>query len=305
LRSQQASLAQLAALDLEAFRRDIEEGSRRVGFRPRVYEPFLKALGAFKEASSRPQYIRFSASESMELRNTVMRCVTGKESDNGEMAFYVRTAIYPAQGGFNPARFMALRRDLGIGLRDLVLIGDPVVEREMAGMIKFNLAVMILLSIATILAALFTHFRRARLAWLTFVPIVAEVLWTCGVMALVGLQIHFFTVLAMPLVLSLAMDNALQLTQYYSDRQPCTVRHAMHSVGRVTALTCAAVALLYGTLGLMSYPGVRDFGLTVLIGAAAVLVGTTMFLPALLQVLGRGQPLAEALTVSGEGETEM
>jgi predicted exporter len=300
--SQQASLAQLESLDLEAFRKEIERSSRRVGFGPQVYEPFLQALASFKEAASSPRYLAYTGSEQIELVSTVPRYATSKETADGKRAYYVRTAIYPSASGFDPGQFDAMRADLSEGLGNLVLIGDPVIENQLETTFKFNLAVMVLLSIGTILLALALHFRQRRLVWLTLAPIVVEMLWMGGVMALVDLEIHFFTVLAMPLVLSLALDNGTQLTQYHSDRQPCSVRYAMQSVGRVAALTCLTAALLYGTLGLMSYPGIRDFGLMVLIGVVAVMMGTTMLLPALLQVLGKGQPLSEALTVGGESE---
>jgi predicted exporter len=303
IQSQQASLAQLAAFDLAAFHAELQAACVRLGLRPKVYETFLAALGKLRRESANPRYIGFSVAEPPELLDAVMRYVTRKDSDDGHPTYYVRTVIYPSVHGFAPSKFPAMRRDLTYGLPDLTLIGDPVIEREMTDMIKANLAATILLAIATILAALFIHFKKARLVWLTFIPIVAETLWMCGLMELAGLQIHFFTVLAMPLVLSLAFDNALQLTQYFSDRQPCTVRHAMVSVGRVPALTGGVVALAYGTLGLMSYPGFQDFGQMVVIGALVTTLGSTMLQPALLQILGKGQPLADALALGGgEGD---
>jgi predicted exporter len=303
IRSQRESLAQLAAFDLAAFRSELQAACVRLGLRPMVYETFLAALGKLRQESANPRSIGFSVAEPPELLDAVMRYVTRKDSDDGHVTYYVRTVIYPSAPGFAPAKFPAMRRDLSFKLPDLTLIGDPVVEREMTDRIKANLAVMILAAIATILAALCMHFKKFRLAWLTFVPIVAETLWMCGLMALTGLQIHFFTVLAMPLVLTLAFDNALQLTQYFSDRQPCTVRYAMVSVGRVPALTGGVAALIYGTLGLMSYPGFQDFGQMVVIGAFVTTLGSTMLQPALLQILGKNQPLADALTLgAGEGD---
>jgi hypothetical protein len=47
---------------------------------------------------------------------------------------------------------------------------------------------------------------------------------------------------------------------------------------------------------------VRDLGAEVLYGSGVVLAGTVMFLPALLQLFGRGQPILGALIVEGENE---
>lgn len=299
LRSQKASLDRLNELNLDPFRQDIERVSKEVGFKPVVYEPFLKALENFKQMAANPEYIEFNANASEVLISNVQRYITRKED-----AFNVATVIYPHADGFAPVHLIGLSAALGKGVEGLKLMGDPLVERELSRQIKFNLAIMILLSVFIIFVALIVHYKSPRLAWLTFLPVVAEVVWLCGMMALTGLRIHFFTVLAMPLVLSLAMDNAMQLTQYYFDRQPCSVHHAMVSVGRVIMLTCGLTALLYGTVALASYPGMRDFGAVALYGTGAVLAGTVMLLPALLQLFGRGQPVLESLIAEGENDDD-
>jgi len=295
LRSQKASLDTLNRLDLEPFRRAIDKVSRSVGLKPVVYEPFLEALAALKEMALNPDSIEFDAAAGDSLISAVQRTMTHKDN-----TYYVATAIYPRAGGFAPAQLGRLSAALRQGLAGLTLIGDPLIERDLSRLIKVNLAVMILMSIFVIWLALLLHFHSIRFAWLTFLPVVAEVIWLCGMMAIMGLQIHFFTLLAMPLILCLAMDNALQLAQFYRDRQPCSVRHAMVSLGRVVMLSCGLMVLLYGTLALAYYPAVRNFGAVVIYGAAGVSVGTVMLLPALLQLYGRGQPLLETLIVESD-----
>ncbi len=295
LRSQQAALDQLDQLDLAPLRETIERATREAGLKPLVYEPFLEVLENFRQQSRRPRYIEFSIDESDELIANVQRYVTGKGGK-----YYIATAIYPHAEGFNPQVVTALTSLLSVGIDSVKFIGDPLIERDLSQMIRFNLALMVLLSFAGILGALLLHFRRWRMTLLTFLPILAAIVWFGGMMSLAGLRLHFFTVLAMPLVLSLAMDNALQLSQFHHDRRPCSVRQTMLSVGRVSMLTCAMMAMIFGTLALAGYPGLREFGLAVLFGAAAVLMASVMLLPALLQLFGRDQTLSEALTVEVE-----
>ena len=297
MRSQKASLAKLNQLDLAPFRHDIRNVSRAVGFKPLIYEPFIAAIDSFKNKASRPEYIDYNDSASDLLISTVQRFVTGKED-----GYYVTTVIYPHADGFSPMQLGQLSSALHYGLRDLSLIGDPLIEHDLSRMIKFNLAIMILLSIVIIFTAMMLHFKSIRMALLTFLPVLAEIVWLCGIMALTGIQIHFFTVLVMPLVLCLAMDNALQVAQYYTDRQPCSVRHVMASLGRAAVLTCGIMALLYGTTSLAQSAGLRDFGTVVLYGSGMVMAGTIMLLPALLQLFGRGQSVLEALTIEGDAE---
>lgn len=299
LRTQADSIEQLRQLDLAPLRRTIEQVTHQNGFKPIIYEAFLEALERFKQTASDPAYLRYSEGESDVFIENVKRYLV---QDHDGM-YYIATAIYPHAKGFDPAHLASFQAALSRGLTHLSLIGDPITERALSGIIKYNLALMILGSVAVILVALLLHFQNARMAMLTFIPVLFEVVCLTGAMALAGLKIHFFTVLAMPLLLSLAMDNALQLAQYYGDRQPCTVRFAIRSGARVVPLACGLMAILYGTLGLSTYPGLRHFGATILIGSLAVVLGSLMLLPALLCLFGRGQPLASALVVGEEPDT--
>lgn len=319
LRSQKASLNRLSALDLEPFRAQIQAASAAAGFQPEYFEPFIRALQSLKEAAAAaPKYIDYTTDTDDELfealSKTAPHYMTKRQAEAepggmgsaegakpGREEYVVTTVIYPHEDGFPRLKLNRLAADLKKNsLDDLTLIGDPLIERDLSRLVKFNLAVMILLSAFVIYLALLLHFRSARLTWLTFLPVLVELVWLGGLMALAGIQIHFFTVLAMPLVLCLAMDNALQLTQYFHDRRPCSVRHVMLSVGRVPMLTCGMTALLYGTLALASYPGMRDCGAVVLFATGATLVGAIMLLPALLMLFGRGQAVLESLMVESE-----
>ncbi|MEN6625502.1 MAG: MMPL family transporter [Candidatus Sumerlaeia bacterium] len=305
LRSQQRSIEQLKKLDLAPLRATIARASREAGVKPSVCEPFIKVLEDFRSQARQPRYIEYSFDESDALIANVQRYVHSRDETDDSGAtkrhYYVVTAIYPHADGFKRGGIDRLTNYMSRGIDRITFIGDPLIERDLLRSIRFNLALMILLSFITVFVVLALHFRRIRMTILTFLPIIAEIIWFGGAMGLAGLHIHFFTVLAMPLVLSLAMDNALQLTQYYEDRNPCSMRHTMRAVGRVSVLTCGVMALVFGTLGLATYPGVRDFGLAVLFGAMAVLAGTVMLQPALLQLLGRDQPFFSVLGDSEDG----
>lgn len=297
LSSQQASLERLRQLDLSRLRRALDQASRASGFQPTLYAPFLQSLEALKAKAGNPEYILYRDDASPTLIQAMQRFATRRED-----GYSIATVIYPKTAGFRPADLDDLSTALRQGLPGITLAGDPLIEQSLSRLVKFNLAIMIALSILIILLALLLHFRSPRYAALTFVPVLAEIIWLCGAMALSGLTIHFFTVLVMPLALCLAMDNSLQLTQYYRDRQPCSVRHAMLSVGRVAMLTCSLLGLLLGTACLSHVGGLQDLGLTVLFAGLAILSGTVMLLPALLQLFGRDQSLFSIMVLDEEIE---
>jgi predicted RND superfamily exporter protein len=299
-KSQMESLSELKQLDLEPFQKTVARVTRDAGFKPEVrlfFEPYILSLRKFMEQADQPDWIGVSIQESDTMLRNVQRYMTSRPD-----GVYIATSIYPSADGFSPRDIDLLAEKLDAGIGGITLIGDPVIERDLARVIKFNLAILILASVGCILIVLVLHFRNLRLGWLTFIPIVAEMVWLTGAMALADLSIHFFTVLAMPLIFAVAMDNALQLTQYYQDRSPCKTSHTMESLGRVVLLGAGMIAFIYGSVALSSHQGLRDFGVTMLIGLGVITLGTEMLLPALLELLGRGQPLQNALAIEHEGE---
>lgn len=297
LRSQEESYAELAALDLAPFIETTRAVSEKNDLVPDVYEPFLRALRQFKRWSEQPEYIEFTAEAPDSMRGAVERFVT----HDPDGIYHVATPVYPYADGWDGEQLVALEQALSERMPTPIrFAGDPVLEQRLAERINYNLALMILLSGAAIFISFLIHFRRLRMGVLTFIPVLIETLWLCGALTMVGVRMHFFTILALPLALSLMMDNALQLGQFYVDRAPVTVRAAMRSVSRVAPLTGGMLGLLLGTFALIDHEGLRDFGLLLTLAACVSVAATALVQPALLRLFGRGQSLVEAFQTEGE-----
>jgi predicted RND superfamily exporter protein len=295
VKTQQASLARLRQLDLNQLRGALQKAAAPLQLRPVIYEPLLDLLRSAQHESKGPHQLTFGPELSDELILNVQRHATRQGDQH-----YVATVIYPQARGFDARQIPLLERALSAGLDRLVLVGDPIIEREIAHLIKINLAVLILLSFFCIVAALVIHFRSVRRACIAFIPILFALISLGGAMALAGLELHFFTVIALPLILCLAMDHAMQFTQYYYDRQPVSVRLVMHSLARVMVLSGGTMALFIGTMTLTSYPGLRDFGSTLLLGLLVIAISGLMLLPALLQLFAKGESLWQVLLPEGD-----
>ena len=172
VKAQKRSLARLNELDLEPIRKTIQRVSRKEGFKPEIYEPFLESLLQFKQSAETTQFLNYYTTENENLIATAQRYITRREA-----GYFIATSIYPRAEGFNSRQLNGLIRALGQDVQDLRLIGDPLIERELARSVKYNLAVLILLSIFAITLAFLLHFRSLRLAWVTFLPVACEIVW--------------------------------------------------------------------------------------------------------------------------------
>jgi predicted exporter len=292
LHTQQRSIETLKNLDLAPLRESIAIAGRSAGIQPAYAQRFLDDLASLQQGADEVRPIDYSsiwADAGEPFRQTVERLVT----TGADGSFRVATPIFPGASGFAEEQLNALMAGLS-GDRPLVrFIGDPMIERELAQRLKFDLALFALLGVAAIYLALLVHFKGARRATLAQAVILVQGLWVIGLMNAVGLRVHFMTLLALPLVVVLTLDNTLHLLQHYMDHRSLDVRLSVATLGRSVVLSCGAIAILYGALALTR--DFRDLGLVAVFGAVSSVVGTMMLLPAAIKVWGRGQPLLSVL----------
>lgn len=292
--TQRRSLQALKQFDLEALERSVHNASRMLGLQPSVFESFVEQIADLQRRSVDWQPLEYSSAEGDAFVRTVQRFVTHRQG-----RYRIATPIFPGAEGFTQAQTDLLIRAAAPPGSEVAFIGDPIIERELSERLKFDLALLILLSALAIFAALVLHFRGLRPAVLAFIAVAVQGIWVGGAMVLFGVPLHLLTLMAMPLGVTLALDNVTHLLQNFRDRQSMDVRFSLVTLGRSIVLSCTAIGLLYGTLALASLEGLRDLGRVVLFGAGASLVATLALLPAMIRLWGRDEPLLSILRPGG------
>lgn len=288
LDSQRRSLGVLKTLDLQPLEHSIQLASQRAGFQPIVFQNFLDQIRNMQQRSVSARLIEYSSAEGDALIRSVQRLVT----TDREGRFRIATPIFPASEGFSHGQVDMLVQRIDPGGSSVTFVGDPIVERELSVRLRYDLALLALLCAGSIFAGLLVHFRSIRYAVLAFVPILFQGMWIFGGLNLIGGSLHLLVLMAVPLAMTLAVDNSIHLLQDYIDHGSADLRHTIATVGRSVVLTSLSMGLLYGTLSLTGFEGLRDLGMVVVFGAAAAVVGTLMLLPALIRIWGNGQPFS-------------
>lgn len=103
------------------------------------------------------------------------------------------------------------------------------------------------LALLLVFVAVGALFRSARLTLLSMVPNTAPILWTGGLMGLLGIDLSTGTVMIASAVLGLVVDDTIHfLTQYtrlYRGDGAVAIRGTMHSVGRALVMNNLVLVL--------------------------------------------------------------
>jgi predicted RND superfamily exporter protein len=220
------------------------------------------------------------------------------ETDDGQWAAFLVTLTGQANAPANlPAAIAGIETafanasDAGL---DVHLVGTPIMENTIkltgrSDRMTFNIAGVL---VGVLISAL--YFRRPKyFLTVSLAPSIA-VLWTFGVIGLVGMPITLFMNSGPPLILVVGFANATHLVfsirrnllngQSISEAVDSTVGHVVPACFLAASTTAVAFLSLLVTT---ASDAVRDFAVIGVIGMATIYVSGTLLVPAVAKLLFR------------------
>ncbi|MGN6587552.1 MAG: efflux RND transporter permease subunit [Solirubrobacterales bacterium] len=146
-----------------------------------------------------------------------------------------------------------------------VVSGAPVVIDGVARALKDALLVLFAIAIAVMAAVLFLVFR-SRWPLLPLAVALMAVAITFGLLALVGGSLTMASIAALPILIGLAVDYAIQLQARFDETG--SARDAAAAGGPTIAAACLATGAGFLALQLSPIPMVRGFGWFLIVGIA-------------------------------------
>ena len=146
-----------------------------------------------------------------------------------------------------------------------VVSGAPVVIEGVAGALEDALLVLFAIAVGVMAAALFLVFRSRR-PLLPLAVALAAVAITFGLLALVGGSLTMASIAALPILIGLAVDYAIQFQARFDELG--SAREAATAGGPTIATACLATAAGFLALQLSPIPMVRGFGWLLIVGIA-------------------------------------
>jgi hopanoid biosynthesis associated RND transporter like protein HpnN len=144
-------------------------------------------------------------------------------------------------------------------------------------------------AVVAICLVLWLLWRRLPDLLLVLVPLLLAAVWTAAAAVLLGIDFNFADVLAIPLLLGIGVDSGIHLVHRH---RLALGSHPDHAASEADLLgTSSAQAVFFsavttmtsfGSLALVTHPGIRSMGELLLIGISFTLLANLVVLPALI-----------------------
>lgn len=180
----------------------------------------------------------------------------------------------------------------GMPVTRVSLVTD--MRRDMRRFLPAGLVIMLIF--------LLVCFRQARGVVLPFLMTIMSIVVTMGLIPLLGWKIHTVTVLLPVILIAVANDYGIHLLARYQEDNAPGNNHSPSELARrgIVELTrpvlATGITTMVGMLCLLSHMIIpaKQLGVLAAVGVGFAMVGSLIFIPAMLAVLPRAKPVSSA-----------
>ena len=254
---------------VHAMQPDVRAELDALGLDPTAFEPFLHQL----EGPFAPIHVGDLPHELDFVKNLHLH-------DGRIAAFFY--APHDAPMGALDALAQRLQQTAGT-----VVTGKPFLERLLREMAQSDLARATTLAVGLVVLLVALYHRRWRPALAILLPLALAWSLFAAALALFGIPLNLFNLLAVPLVVGYGIDDHVFLVDRYAEHG--SVEEALASTGQAILVTSLATMAGFVPLALARFPALRLLGLSGALAVGLCLCAAFALLPALL-VLFHGEP---------------
>ena len=194
------------------------------------------------------------------------------------------------------------RRDLSAGIRSLLsdqgvlsygVISDDLISHDINESTMDNLVWLLLIAVLVVVALLALAFRSFMMVAAPLMGLSAALVWTYGIVTLLGMRLSVLEVAVAPVVLGLGIDYSIHLQRAYEaakNRSSSAAQAWVESISVLRlALSLAVVTTVFAFLANMfsELPPLRTFGFTLALGVVSAFVASTITVGAVHVVVER------------------
>ncbi len=176
--------------------------------------------------------------------------------------------------------------------------GLPYLRYEIQKIATRDLAVLFPLGILVIIAFLYISFRQFRSVLLPFSVVLMSIVFSMGLMPLLGYELSLIAVLVPIMIIAIANNYGVHIITRY---QELNAKHHDWSMKKIasrtisllnTPITLSALTTIIGILGLSAHIMIpaRQMGIVTSAGIAFSLLLSLTFIPAMMSYMNKGKP---------------
>lgn len=217
-----------------------------------------------------------------DLPDWVKSRFSDKDGKLGEFIF-----VSP-RGSTNDGEVALAFRDEMLSLKGLdgeppVVSGKPMIWADVLIAMKTDGLETTVASLLTVVVLLFFFERSVGGTLMILLPLSLALGLTGGIMALFGIKLTFFNMLALPTIIGMGVDDGVHLYHRHKELGPDSARYVVRTTGMAAVLTTITTSIGFGSLLLANHYGLNGLGLLSMIGMGAALFATLVVLPAAMQ----------------------
>ena len=278
--------ARAELFDRERLRSLFERHATAEGLRA---APFLRGIDLLADAGADRTMVTPSALRANPQVGRMLERYMSRNEDEHKLVVY----LYPPPGMW--------RRSAPPGAPELVerlgpqaaLSGVSVVGERLRNGIRVDAVTASVIGFLLVALLLFLDYRWLRSTLLSLLPLSVGVVWMLGIMVLIGLDMNFFNVFVVTMIIGIGVDYGVHMVHRWREvgfgpeaLQDERLVESLGETGKAIVLAAASTSVGFGSLALSHYPGLRSMGLVAILGAVATALVSITLLPALV-ALGR------------------
>jgi len=212
----------------------------------------------------------------------------------GEIGNFV--FIYPSVALRDGRQAIAFRDDIGtITTRSGKVFhsaSSTIISAEMLVLMVREGRWALVLAIIAVFLLIWLDFRSFKTSLLVLSPLAIGLLWTGGLMHLLGMKLNFFNIVVLPSLVGIGVDNGVHICHRYMEEGPGSLYFVLRRTGLALVMTTLTTMVGYSGLIAATHPGLNSIGRLAVIGIGATFVTAVLVMPALLQTLEKPAPEA-------------
>ena len=134
---------------------------------------------------------------------------------------------------------------------------------------------------------LLLDFGRVKHTLVALLPLAMGMIATLGFMSMWGFPLNPANMIGFPLILGVGVDNGVHVLHDFCSRDRKLRYHLSHATGFGIMIKALTTVLGFGTLMIAQHRGMASLGLILAIGVTCCMLTALVFLPALLNVMGK------------------
>lgn len=277
-----------AQMFLSAYQRDPSPHSRAVRLAYATAEARLEgAIPASQRVPSNPRWMHFVLHEpDGSLRSSVRAFVPDER--HALMAVFLKPHLTFDQQLAAARTVEAITGSAHYQNATTITTGVPEIEREVNDYMRSALRTLVLLA-ALLMALILVLAFKVRWRLLPFGVLGVGMIWAFGLVGYVGIPLTFATLTAIPVLMGVGMDYAIQMHARIEEevrvhRAAHPIQAAARGLGPALLIVTFDAVFAFAALWFSQVPAIRQFGSLMVIGIVAVCVCSLMLTLAVLGI---------------------